>query len=64
MNQNSSTNGIIRGLTAAGGGAMAATSHDEWVQLFGALVTFLSIAWSVIEKHRAEKTPPSPPPPA
>lgn len=59
MNENSTTNGIIRGGLAATGGAAFAASHDEWIQIFGAIVTLLSIVWSVIEKRRAAKLPPA-----
>lgn len=64
MNQNSPTNGIIRGVSAAMGGSMITASSDEWVQIFGAVVTLLSIVWSVIEKRRAANTAPPPPPSA
>lgn len=56
MNQNSSTNGVVRGLAAAVGGATAYSAHDEWIQAFGAFVTLLSIVWSIVEKTRAAKT--------
>ena len=58
---NSPANGIIRGVAAASGGAAFAASHDEWVQIFGAVVTLLSMLWSVWEKRRAAQTPPANP---
>ena len=60
-NNNSVVNGVIRGVVAAGGGATVASSHDELIQLIGALVTAISIAWSIYEKIAARKaTPPAP----
>jgi hypothetical protein len=51
----STTNGVIRGLAAAGGGAAAVGSHDDVIQILGALVTLSSIVWSVLEKRRARQ---------
>lgn len=52
---NSTANGIIRGVTAATGGGMALASHDDLVQLLGALLTVASILWSIWEKRAAAK---------
>ena len=61
MNDNSVTNGVVRaGLAASGGAAMFAT-HDELIQLLGAVATILTIVWSIAEKIRARK--PQPPAP-
>ena len=47
--------GITRGVAAGVGTATAVSSHDEFVQLLGALVTAASIGWSIYEKLSAEK---------
>jgi hypothetical protein len=59
-------NGITRGVMAAGGGATMAASHDELLQLVGALATVLSLVWSIWEKLQSRKAaaPPVAPPPA
>ena len=59
---NSITNGVIRGVTAATGGGMALASHDDLVQLLGAILTVASIAWSIWEKRAAARNPQPPAP--
>ena len=61
---NSTTNGIVRGIGAAAGGGMVVGSNDELIQLVGALVTVLSIVWSIVEKIRSRPPGPPTPPPA
>jgi hypothetical protein len=58
------TNGVIRGAMAATGGATTVAAHDDLIQLIGALVTVLSIVWSIVEKMQARKNvPPTGPTP-
>lgn len=46
-------NGILRHTMTGVGVAGFTVSHDDLIQLFGALVTFLSVVWSFIEKRQA-----------
>jgi hypothetical protein len=49
---------LVRHTAGAGGAATAVASHDDLLQILGALATLLSVAWGIYEKlHR-------PPPPA
>jgi hypothetical protein len=64
-NAPSLVNGTLRGLGAATGGGMVAGSENDLVQLIGAIITALSIAWSIYEKVSARRRDPglNPPPP-
>jgi hypothetical protein len=64
-NAPSLVNGTLRGLGAATGGGMVAGSENDLVQLIGAIITALSIAWSIYEKLSARRRDQglNPPPP-
>lgn len=61
MNETTSTlplavaGGVTRGLAAGAGTATAVTAQNEMLQFLGALVTALSIGWSVYEKFAAAR---------
>lgn len=55
------TAGIVRHTAGALGAGTFAASHDELYQLVGAIVTVLSLAWSIWEKTRSQRPPPAGP---
>ena len=55
-------NGLVRHTMTGAGIAGVTASHDDLIQLFGALVTFLSIVWSFLEKRQAARAAAAAPP--